>query len=770
MDADVSTLLSARVASSTVDFGTAAATDAEADESTAPRDLFSNAEVDFETRNRRQARDTFQRNSTHDSERVAEFLKSQESPQQAKDACTEQKSRAQKAYAPAVGGVLTKIEGFMKVGDVAMKSAPESAGLVWMGIRLCMHSVQDDFATFNLFIGAASDIVGILISCRAYGKMYGGDGGHKGLPESQKLHERVVSYIPFIYSQILEFSYQMRKHMGRSVGVRFVKGILSSAVIKFKAMIDGIRSGEQTMSGYAQQAFQQLSQFYQELSLHKQDSALGNQNVMMQDLTAIKDMLVVNESSKKLQEDYIKELENKMKSLRKKTPLDLAKDKFEANKSKLVPTTSSANSATVLERARSLRSEGTCEWIFSLEPYEKWKAPGTKGMLWVQGNGGMGKSGKCPESLPWTITDVSPLLVLVARIIDRLQKDAESSEDVAAQWFICSSREEPTRTPDQIQKQLVYGLYELVNSLESAEALEKANKCVDQYLGSEDTEGASKKTATIEFDDTYMNLIEVLEKRIFLVVDALDECEDRQSSNFLQAFKGMTDSSEEPEAQIKILLCSRPESDIVDELSECPTIKIQEHNGPDIEHDAEAKVNKLPGLSHEERKLACATIVEKAQGLFRCVAPAIAFLEKPWKRPLKNVLQRLPDGLVNSYQRILQQTDPNYLDLLKTALHWCILGKRTPTTAEIMDDFTCAYDQEDGSNVNPYDQINDPTKSVDNRLTYNQSREAGGNTFLEIDTVEREVKIRHTTVKDFSLPTKPPTSTHNKLPDGRLVS
>jgi len=104
--------------------------------------------------------------------------------------------------------------------------------------------------------------------------------------------------------------------------------------------------------------------------------------------------------------------------------------------------------------------------------------------------------------------------------------------------------------------------------------------------------------------------------------------------------------------------------------------------------------------------------VKKAKGLFRCVDPAIDFLKKPLQRPLENALAKLPDGLDNSYEQVFQQTDPQYLELLKTALQWSILGGRKPTVAEIMDDYSCAYAQDDGSDVNPYDQLEDPTIPV----------------------------------------------------------
>ena len=178
--------------------------------------VFSEAEINFEATNWSSAREAFQRKG-HDKKRVAEFLKSYETAQSAKAGCIETQNKAGHKYAKGIGGILSKIETFMKVGDLAIKSAPESVGLAWMGIRLCLHSVEDDFAVFNLFSAAAADIVGILISCRVYGRMF---GGHKGPEEFQELHAKVVEYIPTIYSEILDFSYAMKKHMDKKGGRR----------------------------------------------------------------------------------------------------------------------------------------------------------------------------------------------------------------------------------------------------------------------------------------------------------------------------------------------------------------------------------------------------------------------------------------------------------------------------------------------------------------------------------------------------------------------
>ena len=95
-----------------------------------------------------------------------------------------------------------------------------------MGIRLCLHSVADDFSTFNIFGVACSDIIGILISCAVYGRMYGVPRG----PESfQEIHDQVCDRIPKIYAEILDFSFSVKKHMGRNKVIRIGKGMITQS-------------------------------------------------------------------------------------------------------------------------------------------------------------------------------------------------------------------------------------------------------------------------------------------------------------------------------------------------------------------------------------------------------------------------------------------------------------------------------------------------------------------------------------------------------------
>jgi hypothetical protein len=130
--------------------------------------------ISFEEQNWESARQKFlinHKSSDHQA-RLQEFLSDRITITEAKEACKASQSKAKAEYRPTLGSIMEKIEIAMKVGDLAIKSAPESIGLAWAGIRLCLHSVEDDYATFATFATACKDIVGILISCSVYGEMY----------------------------------------------------------------------------------------------------------------------------------------------------------------------------------------------------------------------------------------------------------------------------------------------------------------------------------------------------------------------------------------------------------------------------------------------------------------------------------------------------------------------------------------------------------------------------------------------------------------------
>ena len=496
-------------------------------------------------------------------------------------------------------------------------------------------------------------------------------------------------------------------------------------------MIDGIKESERIMSHYASQATQQLSMYYGEETLHNQGTSLQNQRAMMTELGMVREAIDASKEINKIYIGQIRQLEEERKNMKKKTPWDKAKETFDDNVKRMKPSDASEKT---LEQNKDRREKGTCEWIFELEQYDLWRTSGRSELLWVSGVAGLGKS------------------ILMSTIIDRLYGELKDSKDSMVQYFFCSDRDDATRLAAKVKEQLIFNLYELCLAEESCDLLVRANEVVSNFLGqkasAEARTGSQQKKAekTIGFEDAYPSLAKILNKKVFLVIDAMDECADRTESQFLKNFQAMLRDSD---LHLQVMVCSRPKTDIYNEYADELTVKVEDHNGPDIEKTAQSRLEGLPGLSEAERHAACKTIVDKAKGLFRCIDPAIEFLKKPIQRPIERTLEKLPVGLDEFYRQTLQQTASEYLELLKIAMTWSIFCELKPTVAEIMDDYSRAYAADvEGPDENPYENM-DSTPGETSNLIADQIQEAGGSTFLEV--TGRLVTFRHGTVKDFFL-------------------
>ena len=487
------------------------------------------------------------------------------------------------------------------------------------------------------------------------------------------------------------------------------------------------------MSEYASKATDQLTTHYQEVGIHQQQ-------IMMADLSVIRDTLKSSMEVNKIYLNQIRTLEEEKKNLKKKTPHDKAMELFEDNKKRLEPTDLAE---IALDKHKSRREKDTCNWIFELEEYRNWLSSTESSILWVSGVGGLGKS------------------ILMSTVVNALQEAFKEAKGYCAQYFFCSGGDDSTKKAARIKKQLLYQLYQMAQSDESSDILDRANDVILNFLGEKDsadskpTSQQKKSDKAIDFEKAYPGLAKLLGQKVFLVVDALDECTDRKDAGILKTFQQTLSVSELP---MKIMICSRREPDIVNDLVGKPVIKVEDHIGPDIENTAKVKLEKIPGLSPAEKALACKSIVEKAKGVFRCIDPAIEFLKKPWQRPLEKRLAELPDGLDNSYLQILSQIDPDYMELLKVGLTWSIFARIKPTVAEIMDEYSCAYAEGiEGTDENPYD-------TMDNQMISDQIGGIGSGTFLEV--VKNEVSVRHTTVKDFFLKENPVAD----VPNGHCIN
>ncbi|KIW86612.1 uncharacterized protein Z519_12796 [Cladophialophora bantiana CBS 173.52] len=652
----------------------------------------------------------------HDPSNFQPFLKDYTTPESARSSVVQAQKEANSEYNGKLGAILDKVDQFMKVGDLAIKSAPESVGLAWTGIRLCLHSVQDDFATFSLFSGACADILGILISCRVYGRLY---ATRDRPPEFTELHEKVLSYIQDTYVNIIEFSYQMWKYARSNTGVRVIKGLFRSAQGKFQPKIKAIKDNEAQMNKYASQANQQVSQYYQK-------KGLDNDATMMKGLSEQMEMLQALQEEAAKQNKLMEELMKRDELHRgdqRMTAAEITHANWEKQKKELP---SLEDNQQVLDSKLAARKEGTCGWILENSKFQDFVNAEGGNVTWLVGTGGSGKS------------------FLMSAAIEDLKNKAHKHDSLVHYFFI-SRGSQATTQADQIERHLLAQLYR--EAAQSLDVLDKCNKAVSDYIEHQKKSTTSKTTTKkategqAGFEQTYIALAKLINKRIYLMIDAVDECADRETQEFIQTIKNFAGT---PGLKVNIYCSSRDEPDIAAVLEGCPRISVEENNSKDIAEHVQAEMAKLPGFTPAEREEACREIIQKAGCYFRYVELAMDFMRRPWRRPLSAHLESLPSGVDNIYAQRLNQTNPAYYDLLTHCLTWTTLAGEELTVQELIDGYKGSFLDEEGNLEDNHDEEN-----VDPELYEEQIRQAGSG-FLRVNA-DHTVSLVHNTVRDFFL-------------------
>lgn len=292
-------------------------------------------------------------------------------------------------------------------------------------------------------------------------------------------------------------------------------------------------------------------------------------------------------------------------------------------------------------------------------------------MIWISGAGGYGKS------------------ILMSTIIETLRAETTNSEKEVVQYFFCKAGADATQATTQILKTIVAQLYN--HSLALPDLLEQTNEIVSHGL----SKGAGNNKVDLSFDfvTVYSGLLRLLNRSVFLIIDAVGECTDRVDKQLLRNLRRIVKTSE---AKVKVMVCSRPEMDIGNELSNIVNIKCEGRNTEDIRKNVTTEMNKFPRWTASEKAYAVDQVSHKSGGQFRYVQIALDFLRKPSVRPYSRILDKLPDSLTGSYTASWNATDEDYLDLLKTALTWTLFTDGPVTVPEIMDAYTRAYSDDAG--------------------------------------------------------------------------
>lgn len=296
-------------------------------------------------------------------------------------------------------------------------------------------------------------------------------------------------------------------------------------------------------------------------------------------------------------------------------------------------------------------------WILESSEFKQWFNGDESQLLWVNGDAGKGKT-----------------MLMIGVIKELLSRVSRPRSSVS--YFLCQGTDSRLNNATAILRGIIY-------------LLVKQQSLLISHLREEyDSRGRKLFEDTNAFYSLSNILQHMLEDSrlvtLYLVVDALDECE-RGLQSFLNF---IIQTATIKSSQIKWIVSSRNRNDIEQCLKPAnPHARLSlELNADHISHAVNAyidhKLSRLPSLEHNHvlRKQVRDQMRQKSDGTFLCIALVIEELQRiAISKDILQVLQRIPTGLIPLYNRMMGQIlqdHPNNIEHCRCILSVATLAYR----------------------------------------------------------------------------------------------
>ncbi|KAK4182171.1 vegetative incompatibility protein HET-E-1, partial [Podospora australis] len=302
------------------------------------------------------------------------------------------------------------------------------------------------------------------------------------------------------------------------------------------------------------------------------------------------------------------------------------------------------DTSTNYNQARQKSHQGTGKWFLDSHEFTEWKQ-GSRSHLWLHGFAGCGKT------------------VLTSTIVDQLQK----MDDVITIAFYFDFSNTAKQTVDALLRSLVFQLHKRKPNIKE---LDKLYQRLDDGSRQPNTEDLISSLQALMKDS----------KTIFIILDALDECIEKQ-----QLIKWMETLTAPDLSNVHVLVTSRPEEEfrrwIPSRIGQENCMPLdREAVNDDIRSYVTATLQESPDfvdkkLSEELQEQIRQKVGNGAKGMFRWAACQLKTLgECTTPFHIKNALSMLPRDLNETYDRMVESIPKNNLKdairLLQFLVHW----------------------------------------------------------------------------------------------------
>jgi hypothetical protein len=309
---------------------------------------------------------------------------------------------------------------------------------------------------------------------------------------------------------------------------------------------------------------------------------------------------------------------------------------------------------------------GTLEWIWS-DPrtqFLTWIQTGG-GPYWVTGNPGSGK------------TTVMNYLIQNQTLIARALQGNWSSNPVFVTYAFSYEGDHVERSIEGLLRSIIYDIL-----LRAPQLFTSAFPSIQT---TEDFRQKFLPWSEWQLEQAIYKALEAGSSLPFVIfVDGLDECkgDNARIAQFVDAL------ARRLPLNLRLCVSSRPEADFVFQFANCHTFRVEQHSNEDIQLYVRERFREAQPFLGETSETLAQKVIEKAQGVFLWVKLVMDSLQRGWRRyessnHLEHRLREMPPDLVDLYQRVIEEMDPEEKHEACRLLVIVVFAQRSLTVREL---------------------------------------------------------------------------------------